>query len=108
MSNNKQSMKKVLRDGKVGVLISTGWGAGFLTWGAPLEAIFDPELIYLVETHKHDDMLEYVQKTYPDAYTGGLDDLLVVWVDEGTEFFIDEYDGSESIVFKSSIDWITA
>ena len=34
-------MNKVIRDGKVAVLISYGFGAGFYTWGAPLEAIFD-------------------------------------------------------------------
>ncbi len=101
-------MKKVIRDGMVGVLISGGWGAGFYTWGAPLRALFDPELIYLIENQKYDDALEYVEKTYPDAYTGGVDELSVVWVVEGTQFYIEEYDGRESLMFKDTIDWISA
>jgi len=45
-------MNKVIRDGKVAVLISYGFGAGFYTWGAPLEAIFDPKLVHNGLQHK--------------------------------------------------------
>jgi len=31
-----------------------------------------------------------------------------VWVDEGEEFIIEEYDGNESIQFKNETQWITA
>ena len=101
-------MNKVIRDGKVAVLISYGFGAGFYTWGAPLEAIFDPKLIELVESQDYDSANEYVKNTYSDTYTGGVEDLVVVWVDEGEEFTIEEYDGSESIQFKNKTQWITA
>jgi hypothetical protein len=101
-------IKKVMRDGQVGVLISHGWGSGFYTWGAPLQAIFDEKLIYLIETEKFDEAVEYVENTYPDVFTGGVHDLRVHWIDEGVEFFIDEYDGSESIVFKETVNWLTA
>ena len=103
-------IKKVMRDGQVGVLISHGWGSGFYTWGAPLQAIFDEKLIYLIENEKFDEVVEYVSLTYSDAdvYIGGVHDLRVHWIDEGVEFFIDEYDGSESIVFKETVNWITA
>ena len=46
--------------------------------------------------------------TYQDVYTGGVEGLVVVWVDEGEEFIINEYDGSESIQLKSKTEWITA
>jgi len=55
-------MNKVIRDGKVAVLISYGWGAGFYTWGAPLEAIFDPNLVVLIELENFDGAEEYVKK----------------------------------------------
>lgn len=100
-------MNKVIRDGKVAVLISYGFGAGFYTWGV-LEAIFDPKLIELVESEDFDGAVKYVETTYPDVYTGGVEDLEVVWVDEGEEFTIEEYDGSESIQFKNKTQWITA
>lgn len=101
-------MEKVIRDGKVAVLVSHGWGAGFYTWGAPLEAIFDPKLVELVEQEKFDDAVDYVQITYPDAYAGGVRELDIVWVPEGAKFIINEYDGSESIQLMDETDWLTA
>jgi hypothetical protein len=101
-------MNKVIKDGKVAVLISSGYGAGFHTWGAPLEAIFDPKLVELIESEDFDGAVKYVETTYTDTYTGGVEDLYIEWVDEGEEFIINEYDGSESIQFKSETQWITA
>ena len=101
-------MNKVIRDGKVAVLISYGFGSGFYTWGAPIEAIFDPKLVELIESEDFDGAEEYVMSTYPGIYTSGVEDLEVVWVDEGEEFIINEYDGNESIQFKNKTQWITA
>lgn len=101
-------MEKVIRNGQVGVLISTDYGAGFLTWGAPLEAIFDPTLIGLIESEKLDEAIEFVETTWPGVYTGGVSSLRIFWVPEGTKFHIDEYDGSEYIEFLEHINWITA
>lgn len=101
-------MNKVIRDGKVAVLISYGFGAGFHSWGAPLEAIFDPKLVELVESEDFDGANEYVRNTYPGVYTGGVGNLVVVWVDEGEDFIINEYDGSEDIQLKNKTEWITA
>ena len=101
-------MNKVIKDGKVAVLISYGYGAGFHSWGAPLEAIFDPKLVELVESEDFDGANEYVRNTYPGVYTGGVGDLVVVWVDEGEDFIINEYDGSEGIQLKNKTEWITA
>ena len=101
-------MEKVIRNGQVGVLVSPGYGAGFLTWGAPLEAIFDPTLIGLVESENLVIAESYVKTTWPGTYTGGVSSLKVVWLDEGTKFRITEYDGAESIETLNEVDWITA
>ena len=101
-------MNKVIKDGKVGVLVSPGFGAGFLTWGAPIEAIFNPTLIELVQQEKVQEAIDFVEKTWEDVYTGGVQDLVVVWVPEGAEFIIEEYDGSESLMLKTDYDWIKA
>ena len=128
-------MEKVIKDGKVGVLVSPGFGAGFSTWGAPIEASFDPTLIELAEKkHKMEfqpnekggltqirevynspeykeivnEMVEYVTKTYEGVYAGGVEDLVVVWIDEGREFIIEEYDGSESLMLKTDYNCIKA
>jgi len=127
-------MEKVIKDGKVGVLISPGWGGGFSTWGYPTEAIFDPTLIEMVEERYNMEfvpnekggltqlkvwkepkyieltqrMVDYCEEKWPEEYSGGVSDLVVVWVSEGTKFRIAEYDGSESIEFLEEINWITA
>ena len=127
-------MDKVIRDGKVGVLVSPSYGGGFYTWGTPLQAIFDPKLIELAEKKYNmefipndrggitqdtkvwktpeyqnivNEMVDYVQETY-DAYTGGVQDLVVTWIPEGTKFIIEEYDGFESVRILEETDWITA
>ena len=100
-------MKKVIVDGNVKVLYSPGYGAGFLTWGAPVEAIFDPKLIQLVEDNNFLEAISYVEKTY-GAYTGGVEDLKVALIPEGTKFIIDEYDGYESIRLLEHINYLTA
>ena len=101
-------MEKVIKDGKVGVLVSPGFGAGFLTWGAPIEAIFNPTLIGLVENEKWQEAIDFVEETWDSIYTGGVEDLVVAWIPEGTKFQITEYDGSESIELLEDVNWITA
>jgi len=100
-------MNKVVKDGKVAVLISNGWGAGFHTWGAPLEAIFDPTLVDLIERQQYKDAIKYVETTYPDDVTA-VEDLVVQWIPEGAKFIIMEYDGNESIAILDDVKWITA
>ena len=101
-------MEKVIKDGKVGVLVSPGFGAGFLTWGAPIEAIFNPTLIELVENKKWQEAIDFVEETWDSIYTGGVEDLEVVWISEGTKFQITEYDGSETLELLDDINWVTA
>jgi hypothetical protein len=101
---------KLIRDGKVGVLYSPGFGAGWSTWtddyGSAI--IFDPMMVGLVEQDKFDELKTYVTLKYPDAYQGGMSDLKVAWIPVGTMFKIREYDGSESIEYKEADGWMIA
>jgi hypothetical protein len=104
-------MNKVIRDGKVAILYSPGHGAGWYSWHGREELLFDPKLVELVENEAGGDaIIEYCESKYlaNQYYFGGADQLSVFWIDEGTEFFIDEYDGAESVVTKDDISWITA
>ena len=101
-------MNKVIEDGMVKVLYTPSWGSGFYTYNAPVEAIFDPKLIELIEQEKYQEAVDYVIATYPGTYNDGVSDLRVGLVPEGVEFMIDEYDGYEGIVLKNDINWITA
>lgn len=101
-------MEKVIKDGKVAVLVSNDWGSGFHTYGAPLEAIFNPQLVELIENKNYNEAMKFIEKTYPNVYAYDITRLYVEWVEEGREFYITEYDGLESIVFKDEVKWITA
>jgi hypothetical protein len=91
-------MNKVVRDGNVAVLISRGFGAGWYTWNLETpECLTSPEIVALVEAKATDrEIEEKARELWPDGYWGGADGLQIVWVPEGTEVILDEYDGSES------------
>jgi hypothetical protein len=100
---------KLTKDGKVAVLYSPGFGAGWSTWNKEMpEIIFDPAMVQLVETDQWDELATYVTLKYPGLYTGGIKDLKVSWIPKGSLFKINEYDGSESIELKENNDWIVA
>jgi len=88
-------MEKVIRDGKVAVLYSPGYGAGWSTWGGGVERIFHPPTVAWVEGGKVGPCPYLVVDPY--GYMGGANDLEIEWLPIGTVFEIDEYDGSESI-----------
>jgi hypothetical protein len=102
-------VNKLNKDGKVAVLYSPGFGAGWSTWNQEVpEIIFDPAVVDFVEKDKWAELATYVTLKYPDIYTGGMDTLKVAWIPEGTLFKINEYDGSESIELKEDNDWMIA
>ena len=106
-------MKKVIRDGKVAVLVSRGWGAGWYSWHGIEELIYDPEIVRMIENPDEDEddfsIEKYCEETYGDgSYYGGVDGLCVVWVPEGTQFIIHEYDGAETLWIKEEMPWKTA
>lgn len=104
-------MDKVIRDGMVAVLYSPGFGAGWYTWNYDnLECLFDPEIVEMLEKEVHpDDIESFAEKKYgEDFYAGGTDDLRIMWLKQGTEFVVHEFDGSESIQVKEDMGWIQA
>jgi hypothetical protein len=102
-------MNKVIRDGLVAVLYSPGYGAGWFTWNTSRpEILFDPAMVELVEAEQWEELRAFVVLKYPDIYLGGLEDLQIEWMLEGTQFQVNEYDGYESIEKRDSVDWITA
>lgn len=100
-------MEKVIRDGKVAVLYSPGYGAGWYSWHSIPELLFDPVVVDMVEKKEPYYKIEnYCHEKYGDEpYLGGSEDLTVAWLDVGTKFKIREYDGSESIETEDSIRW---
>ena len=105
-------MAKCIRDGKVAVLYSPGYGSGWFSWNqsdAPAEFLLhDEKIVELVETDQRDKIEEYVNSLYPDVYCGGVEDLKIEWVPQGTQFRIEEYDGYESIRLNHDDYWNVA
>jgi len=98
-------MKKYIKDGKVGVLYSPGYGAGWSTWSYKNEdkerMVFCPELCEAIDKGlSQDKILSIAKAQFPEMYMGGLEDIEIVFLEPGTRFRIDEYDGSESIITK--------
>lgn len=107
-------MSKFIKDGKVAVLISPGFGAGFSTWdygGDYPEIIFDPLIVEILlgnKKNKTESICDYIEKNYPGFCTLGVEDLVVEWIDVGAKFRIDEYDGCESLIIENENSWIVA
>lgn len=123
-------MDRVIRDGKVAVLYSPGYGAGWSTWAhnkPDPQMLFDPHLVELVERLRKipadwsgswrltldarqliDDIETYCEQEWPDEYLGGVKDLAIAWVPQGEYFRIHEYDGSESVEIRDQMAWIQA
>jgi hypothetical protein len=100
-------VEKYIKDGKVGVLYSPGYGAGWSTWGQTEMAV-DKELVQAFIEGGASECCRVAKKLYPDSYLGGADDLQLEWVHVGTTFRINEYDGSESIEYFNDRSFMTA
>ena len=101
-------MNKLVRDGKVAVLVSPEYGAGWYSWHLNEELLYDPSIVQWLESEEPDKIEHYLALKYPGEYFGSLEDLTVAWIDQGTEFRITEYDGAESIELKDKIKWLIA
>jgi hypothetical protein len=86
--------------GLVAVLISAGFGAGWSTWAHEHEReglLFDSRLVdYVLQTGSK-GLAEYAESLGYTSYTGGAQDVVIEWLEPGTRFYVEEYDGSESI-----------
>ena len=104
-------MEKVVRDGKVAVVLSGGYGAGWGSWnyGDHDVLMFHPKIVQMVEDEREMDITEEWLNTelgLDDVYTGGREGLYIKWVPEGTRFRLDEYDGAESITTDEDLNMV--
>ena len=105
--------KCINEEGLVGVIISPGFGAGFHSWNEIPGLCFDKDIIQmLIENKPIQEIADFVEAKYDHTgyvSTLGLEQAKVHWVEPGTQFFIDEYDGSESLtLIKDNENLLTA
>ncbi len=101
--------EKYVRDGKVAVLISGGFGAGWTSWlddDEKQQAAMDRRLVERVLSggQLDDELLDEVLGPRQYRCTLGLP-VEVQWVEEGAPFYIHEYDGSETIKSTEDLIW---
>lgn len=106
-------IKKLERDGKVGIIVSYGYGAGWSTWNlreTAEEMLFDADMIRALENGASEAYLKSLaKKKWPDATILGIEDgLSIEWVEKGKPFRIEEYDGKESVVLYDPDDYYVA
>ena len=104
-------MEKVIRDGKVAVLLSAGYGSGWGSWNYGVHEVimFHPKIVGMVEDGREMDITEeWLEKELglEGVYTGGREGLYIKWVPEGTRFRLDEYDGAESIITDEDLTMV--
>ena len=106
-------MDKVIRDGKVAILYSPNYGAGWYTWSHKSEddgkCLFHPDVVAWVEAGKPLDIVPDFKQLFGDGfYAGGAGNLTIEWLPVGTKFRIDEYDGFETVVIETDLVWWVA
>lgn len=106
-------MEKVVRDGKVAIVLSAGYGAGWGSWNYGVHEVimFHPKIVQMVEDGREMDITEeWLEKELGlegvCLYTGGREGLYIEWVPEGTRFRIDEYDGAERIITIDDLNMV--
>lgn len=98
-------MEKLYNEnGQVAVAVSIGFGAGWSTWNdaSPLDKKYNE----LILNKKFDEAEELAKKD--GYYFGGLRDCIIKWLDVGTTFRINEYDGRETLEILDNIDFLEA
>ena len=103
-------MNKIERDGKVAVLYSPGFGAGWSTWNSEVrESIcMNAEIVQPVLDGDLEKAKQAALRLHPDIYVGNRIELQVAWVPKGEQFEITEYDGSESINVIGEVQYMIA
>lgn len=102
------NVNKVIRDGKVAVLFSPEYGAGWSSW-APDNALefmlFDQSLVEAAERKASlEEVTAIVHSMFSNCpYTGGWENIRIEWLPVGTVFGIEEYDGHESVITEKCL-----
>lgn len=110
-----------VKDDKVGVLVSSGYGAGWSTWNLEYPTLaYDKRVIdywlskkdnwifmfnSMHRTHEEEKEFEEFFESigYKNLYFGGFKDCKLKFVDFNVPWTISEYDGSESLITLDDI-----
>ena len=109
-------MERVVKDGKVAVCYSPGYGAGWSSWAEDElqeTLMFHPAIVNMILEGKQnliDEqwLIENLGKEYEYIYTGDVQTLTIEWVPQGSLVRINEYDGYESVEIYDNDNYFIA
>jgi hypothetical protein len=103
------SVEKLVRDNKVAVIYSPGYGAGWSTWNTEYaeDFVFNKDIAQAILDGNQDKARGIAESKYPEAYISG-QELVIAWVDQGEQFLIKEYDGAECVKTLKELKPFTA
>ena len=112
----KYTGEKFIKDGKIAVLYSPGFDAGWYTWNKKYPVLlFHPVLVQKVLDGKQNELTEGEEVAkltgeaeLSDCFLNGGAKLKIKWLSPGEVFHITEYDGSESIEINGNDNFIEA
>lgn len=100
-------MEKVIKDGKVAVVINSDYGIGWSTQTLGISEmtetlLFHPKIVEMVLEGKQrliteEWLVENFGENYRNIFTGSTSSLEIRWLPIGTIFRVKEYDGAETI-----------
>lgn len=91
-------MEKLERDGKIAVIYSPGYGAGWSTWNQKKEELcMDARLAELLEAGNMKKFIARAKEIDPDVYVSESERYEIEWIQKGDRFEIQQYDGDESV-----------
>lgn len=107
----------VSNNGKVAILYSPGYGAGWYSWNQQYgEKILKDtriikyrfaKILYWSDYPEYNDFMRYIGFENP-PYSGGFTNIEICFIPQGKMFRINEYDGSESIEIFNTESYFTA
>ena len=103
----QKQLAKFFAEGKVGVIISSDFGAGWSTWASTDVQEFlmmDHQLVAMCLANAPTEKVEnYLSTKDIVIYMGGWSGTYVAFLPQNISFYIHEYDGSESIITKEQL-----
>ena len=103
--------EKYVKNERVAVLVSHGYGAGWSTWNPEVaeEMLFSQKIVKLILAGMDkNDIYDKARELWPNAYLGGICELGIEWIEEGAKFRIEEHDGAESVLIFNDDNFYTA
>jgi hypothetical protein len=110
MNENVPKPEKIIRNGKVAVIVSPGYGSGWATGSLEHRdmLLFDRAFVLALEAGVKDIEPVLNARLGPknNVYPGGWCNCEIEWLDQGTRFSIQEYDGAECLFLIEEIEII--